>query len=685
MPGHAAGLLPLQARGVEFCNAPGVSAIPNWCTMQGGNGSVAQRVLPALVHEMAELFDSELYHIGGDETRCGGAGDFERHIIGTVEAGSRRAVAWSEVGGKGSAGDGAASPETVIQTWRSPNASSMAALGAYAAIEAQPFRFYLSGGGFSCTTAKHCATKQWVDLWQDSSLPVSDPRRKLLLGGEVALWTDQYCYINDCVRPGDGHAAPAVMWNRSRDSEFGRSVGGMVWPRGHLAAGSFWHWVPGLNTTQLNATVLTRHNRMIERRGGLVCPTGCACTPLAACGVDYVPVAPSPPRPPRPHPPPPSPHPPAPPSPHSTCNFTEHVNLGRPGKKVGHASKIKSVQECCDACGRDEKCKAAHVAADGTGTCWLWSSYDPRPGNGTACVPLRGAGAAAAHGNGDGLDVLKSDDIPPGRYNVTARKSKLHGLKAGDSVRVSVPDAPGPFPLIVFLHGADDNDYHGLQANLAAYGFVVVAPLGCMPYCEPNHQWAADQLRVISLVNSSTADPAYRKANTSNVGIMGHSMGGIATVTNTRTTDPRVRAAFALHPCPKAKAGVVRIPAAFVTGSKDTTCSQHEVFEYYAAASNTTPHPPDPPLYFANMKGLGHMDGQNAWTTHVGEFFRCYLLGDAHGCSFLEQQTGPRAAAANETLCSFRPMALDKGTRQCFTPHHPCDPAQGMACTGKMM
>ena len=73
MPGHAAGLLPLQARGVEFCNAPGVSAIPNWCTMQGGNGSVAQRVLPALVHEMAELFDSELYHIGGDETRCGGA------------------------------------------------------------------------------------------------------------------------------------------------------------------------------------------------------------------------------------------------------------------------------------------------------------------------------------------------------------------------------------------------------------------------------------------------------------------------------------------------------------------------------------------------------------------------------------------------------------------------------------
>jgi hypothetical protein len=47
MPGHAAGLLPLQVRGVEFCNAPGASKIPNWCTLNGANGSVAQKVGPS--------------------------------------------------------------------------------------------------------------------------------------------------------------------------------------------------------------------------------------------------------------------------------------------------------------------------------------------------------------------------------------------------------------------------------------------------------------------------------------------------------------------------------------------------------------------------------------------------------------------------------------------------------------
>jgi hypothetical protein len=139
-----------------------------------------------------------------------------------------------------------------------------------------------------------------------------------------------------------------------------------------------------LNTSVLNSTVLIRHNSMIESRGGLVCPSGCACTPLAACGADYVPVAPSPPSPPSPLPPP---------SPSSTCNYTSNVNLGRPGRKVGHASKMKSKQECCDACGREPKCRAAHIDADGTGTCWLWSSSDLRPGNGTACVPDTGESA----------------------------------------------------------------------------------------------------------------------------------------------------------------------------------------------------------------------------------------------------------------------------------------------------
>ena len=188
MPGHAAGLRPLvgpENRGLELCNPPFTngSHIPNWCSLQGGNGSAAQRLLPPLVREMATLFGGEMYHMGGDESRCGGAYDFEKRIISTIEAENKRAVAWSEVHG-----NHAASPSTIIQAWRSPNASALAAQGV-AAIEASPRRFYLSGSG----SFPGVITGAWCDLWQGENgtrTKANASARALLLGGEVALWTD---------------------------------------------------------------------------------------------------------------------------------------------------------------------------------------------------------------------------------------------------------------------------------------------------------------------------------------------------------------------------------------------------------------------------------------------------------------------------------------------------------------
>ena len=188
MPGHAAALRPLvgpENRGLELCNPPFTngSHIPNWCTLQGGNGSAAQRLLPPLVQEMAELFGGELYHMGGDEPRCGGVYDFEKRIISTIEAQNKRVVAWSEVHG-----NHAASPSTVIQAWRSPNASALAAQGV-AGIETSPRRFYLSGSG----TFPGAITGAWCDLWQGANgtrTKANASARALLLGGEVALWTD---------------------------------------------------------------------------------------------------------------------------------------------------------------------------------------------------------------------------------------------------------------------------------------------------------------------------------------------------------------------------------------------------------------------------------------------------------------------------------------------------------------
>ena len=272
MPGHAAGLRPLAARGLRFCNAPfNGSGIPNWCTLQGGNGSAAQALLPPLIEEMGALFRDEMFHIGGDETRCAGAGDFERRAIATVEGAglNRTALAWSDVFGR-HGGPGAASPRTVIQAWASPNASTLAWRFGTRAVESAPGRFYLSSGGTK--PGLRGITGAWCDLWQGTVVNGSAARANAsamahLLGGEVALWTDAYTYINDCTRPGDGPGPAAIMWNRTQDEAFGRSVGGLLWPRGFLAAGAFWNYRPELTPDQLVQRVLRRHTAMAARRG----------------------------------------------------------------------------------------------------------------------------------------------------------------------------------------------------------------------------------------------------------------------------------------------------------------------------------------------------------------------------------------------------------------------------------
>jgi len=274
MPGHAASLTPLRARGVEFCLAP-PSPTANWCTMSGKNGSVAQQIMPKLVAEMAELFQPEtFFHLGGDETRCNGAYDFEKLIISGLEKAGKTAMAWSEV-----YANHAASPKTVIQTWKSPNASELAANGTYA-VESAPNRFYVSSGS---STPK--VTGAWCDLGK-GKLPID--HQKFLLGGEVAMWTGGYCYMNDCVRPNSPTPGGAPMFNRTNDAIFGQSVSNMIWPRGHLAAGSFWNFQPELNKTDIQEAVLFRHNSMISSRGGFVCPSGCTCNVLHACGVPYL-------------------------------------------------------------------------------------------------------------------------------------------------------------------------------------------------------------------------------------------------------------------------------------------------------------------------------------------------------------------------------------------------------------
>jgi len=324
MPGHAACFLPMKNRGLEFCNEPILSPIPNWCTLQAGNGTAAWDLMPQLAMEMASLFGSEVYHIGGDETRCGGSSSFEKHLLNVLNNEGYMTMAWSEV-------LGARTNNTIIHAWRG-NASTLATQGVLA-VDSEPNKFYIAGNKES-----QKVTNSWSDLGKDS-VPIEN--RHLLLGGEVAFWTDEYCYINECVRPGSTKGGGHEFFGRDYDSEFARSAGGVLWPRTHQAAGSFWNFRADLSLEEVDVRANYEQNTLAARRGGLVCPSGCKCTVGTICGEPLLP---------------PTPTPPPPAAPSKKCKWmTDHGLVANDFK----SGLVSSQEDCCGWCIATAGCAAA--------------------------------------------------------------------------------------------------------------------------------------------------------------------------------------------------------------------------------------------------------------------------------------------------------------------------------------
>jgi len=356
MPGHAACFIPMEPRGLEWCNKPNESPIPNWCTLKATNGTVAWHLMPQLALEMAQLFESEVYHIGGDETRCSGSGSFEAMLLDRLTEEGFRTMGWSEV-------KGAMLNDTIIHAWKggANNATSLASQG-IATVDSNPSHFYRGSG-----KSTPGVTKAWSDLNKQS---IREENRHFLLGGEFAFWTDPYCYINGCVRPGSPRGGGADLFGPHRDAEFSRSAGGMLWPFGHLAAGSFWHYSGHLEVEEVASRATHRQNTLASWRGGWVCPTGCECTMTSICGEPLLPT--------------PAPSPPAPSS--KKCKWhSDTVIRGDAFQTLNLLSK----EECCAACLNAEGCAASEFNSL-TKACRLTRVFDTvwRNDGSLACVPL---------------------------------------------------------------------------------------------------------------------------------------------------------------------------------------------------------------------------------------------------------------------------------------------------------
>lgn len=288
VPGHSHGLVALgEAGAVKFC----YPTDPTRSQLYGDPQNTTLNTITALYAEMAGLFPaSEVLHIGADETSAEGPCTtdstfaLERAILRSVQSvsgGNKTPAGWEEV----LFDAGAATPETIVYAWSRYSPADIIATGRRA-VDSSDAHWYF-------TDAAAPFPQGWAGCWSNPTSGVPAAGLPLLLGAEASMWTDRYCYANQCGASGGAAPIGAPLFPPSQDDAFGRSVGGMIWPRGLVAAGAFW----GFDSTQdptspAFVAQIDALTNTIAARGGLVCPAGCLCDELTACGKPYIPVLP---------------------------------------------------------------------------------------------------------------------------------------------------------------------------------------------------------------------------------------------------------------------------------------------------------------------------------------------------------------------------------------------------------
>jgi poly(3-hydroxybutyrate) depolymerase len=156
--------------------------------------------------------------------------------------------------------------------------------------------------------------------------------------------------------------------------------------------------------------------------------------------------------------------------------------------------------------------------------------------------------SAAPHTRSPGTPARTLTTPPAGTTPATTypiRERKLRFSRGSDrplATTVWYPDAPGPFPLVLFSHGltSEPSAYAALLTAWAQAGFVVAAPA----YPHTSHGVAdydpvdvinqpVDASYVITQMIALTAedgDPLSGRINTARVAAAGHSAGGITTI-----------------------------------------------------------------------------------------------------------------------------------------------------------
>jgi len=230
LPAHSRGLLPLDIAtnagkqgGVMFCqnsSSEGPTHYQHRDQLHNSNATLA--TLAALLGEMAELFEDPVMHIGGDETFVIGqctkvsTAALQSSLCQLVTDTFNKSVAgWEELLFDADA----ASPHAIIQAWGGFTPPNITAKGRYA-INSVSHHLYT---GPDVGPGKPGPPwLGWARAHYDIGAGVPAAERQLLLGGEMAFWTDAYCPTLQC-GAFRGPPQPArAMFPPAQDAAFGK-------------------------------------------------------------------------------------------------------------------------------------------------------------------------------------------------------------------------------------------------------------------------------------------------------------------------------------------------------------------------------------------------------------------------------------------------------------------------------
>ena len=213
---------------------------------------------------------------------------------------------------------------------------------------------------------------------------------------------------------------------------------------------------------------------------------------------------------------------------------------------------------------------------------------------------------------------------------------------------ILVPEGKGSFPLLIFSHGLGSSPqfYEGLLEEVAAAGFVVVAPLypltgrdapaGADPSDTQNQPGDVSFLiDVATAAVAASEAPFDERVDVGHIGTFGHSNGGITTLgiaAHSCCRDPRIDAAASLS-APSAPFGGGEYdfsntpPLLLVHGTLDPVAPYQEsvrIFNNVTAAKG-----------MVTLNDIGHSDflapadhGFETMANSIIDFFRTHLRGD---------------------------------------------------------